>query len=154
MVGAGIRQCAAGLTFGAGHGIRCGCGTRRKVSAAVRRRNHWGSSTSRLGLGLGCRCVLRVASSALHRVFHHQQRLRLIITSISSFSFLFSLEAKPLNWGQCLLTITSRSFLGNPDKTWEKGIHISLQLLCKKPSRKTAPCVQLRISCTWLSLCV
>ena len=51
VVGAGIRQCAAGLTFGAGHGIRCGCGTRRKVSAGGSRRNHWGSSTSRLGLG-------------------------------------------------------------------------------------------------------
>ena len=31
---AGIRQCALPrLTFAAGHGIRCGCGTRRKVSA-------------------------------------------------------------------------------------------------------------------------
>ena len=43
VVGAGIRQCAARLTFGAGHGIRCGCGTRRKVSAA-------GSAEKPLGL--------------------------------------------------------------------------------------------------------
>ena len=143
VVGAGIRQCAARLTFGAGHGIRCGCGTRRKVSAAGRRRNHWGSSTSRLGLGREGRGagVLRVASSARHRLLHHQQGLRLIITSLSCFSFLpHSLEAKLLHWGQCLASVTSR--LGHRDHSWnsrykhERREFSSLQILFQKFSRK------------------
>ena len=93
VVGAGIRQCAARLTFGAGHGIRCGCGTRRKVSAAGRRRNHWGSSTSRLGLGREgggqrCRCaasrVIRSASgrpSPTRTPSHHHFTPLLLLSS-------------------------------------------------------------------------
>ena len=98
VVGAGIRQCAARLTFGAGHGIRCGCGTRRKVSAAASRRNHRGSSTSRLGLGWeGTGAGGGGASSAHHQVFHHNQRLWLLI--MSPHTSPSSSEAKLLGLG-------------------------------------------------------
>ena len=87
---AGIRQCALPrLTFAAGHGIRCGCGTRRKVSAE---KPQGGSSAHARAQGVGGTksTSARQTRHALtaSRVVHHQHRVSHVTTSLSWFSFL------------------------------------------------------------------
>ena len=87
---AGIRQCALPrLTFAAGHGIRCGCGTRRKVSAE---KPQGGCSAHARAQGVGGTksTSARQTRHALtaSRVVHHQHRVSHVTTSLSWFSFL------------------------------------------------------------------
>ena len=159
MVGAGIRQCAARLTFGAGHGIRCGCGTRRKVSAAGRRRNHWGSSTSRLGLGR--RAEVQVCYESRHPLgigssITNKDSVSSSPHSPASPFFLIpwkpnystgvnACSASPADWATGIIP-------GIPDINMERfTAHYKYSL---RPLQERVPCVQLRISCTSLSFSV